>query len=185
MTTPVYTASEARTRETFLALMWALSYPGRAYALPDLGEPFALIAETLLDLETSGYSPDEMLQAALRQTGARLLPPETAAYHFYPTVSDAELTSIRAANVGTPLDPETGATLIIGCVLGSGAALTLRGPGVRGAATVQVSGVPSRLWALRESACRFPLGWDIYLIDGRQVVGLPRSLHVEIAEGEG
>lgn len=34
ITYPAYTAEEARCRETFLALMWALSYPGREHMIP-------------------------------------------------------------------------------------------------------------------------------------------------------
>ncbi len=179
MTHPAYTPAEARTRETFLALMWALSYPGRLYDVPDAGDPFALIAETLLDLETSYFTPDAALQPVLAHSGARSLPVETAAYHFYPALLSLHLPTLRQASVGTMLYPDEGATLVIGAVLGEGAEFVLQGPGVNGQQSLQVDGLPDAFWELRETACRYPLGWDIYLLDGRRVVGLPRSTRIE------
>ena len=181
MTTPLYTPAEARTRETFLALMWAFSYPSRAYPLPDAGAPFALVGETLLDLETSFYTPDDALAAELTRNGARRLAPERAAYHVYPTLRDADMDAVRAASIGTLLFPDHAATLIIGCALGAGETYALRGPGIQSVNTLRVGGVPSALWDIR-AAARFPLGWDVYLLDGRNVVGLPRSTQIERVE---
>lgn len=182
MAPPVFTAAEARVRDTFLALMWALSYPGRILDLPDSGPPFERIAETLLDLETSYFTPDAALNAALVHSGARALPAEAAAYHFYPALTPALLAEVRQASPGTMLYPDEGATLMIGASLGSGPRFRLRGPGVNGQEVLQVGGLPDSFWVLRESVCRYPLGWDIFLLDGQRVVGLPRSTQVEPSE---
>lgn len=176
---PLYTSSEAQSRETFLALMWALSYPGRIQSLPESVPPFSAIADALLDLETSYYTADETLKPMLAQTGAKALPADQAAYHFYPAIAEAELADIRQASVGTMLYPDEAATLFIGCKLNSGASLVLQGPGVNGQQIVQIEGLPAGFWELRELACRFPLGWDIYFVDGLQIFGLPRSTRVE------
>jgi alpha-D-ribose 1-methylphosphonate 5-triphosphate synthase subunit PhnH len=176
---PPYTTSEARSRETFLALMWALSYPGRAQTLPDYDEPFALIGETLLDLETSFFTPDGHLRTRLAQTGARLLKPERAAYHFYPTIDDDALATIASASVGTLSYPDQAATLIISAHFGSGGALSLTGPGINGSAVVQIDGIPASFWKLRERSV-FPLGWDVFFVDGLAVLGLPRSTKVTL-----
>lgn len=180
--TPPYTPAEARSRETFLALMWALSYPGRFYQLPDSGANFALIAETLLDLETSYFTPDSDLNTILTASGAKALSVDQAAYHFYPALDEQGLTILREASVGTMLYPDEAATLIIGCTLNHGRRrpLQLTGPGIKGQHGLSILGLPEAFWALRESACRFPLGWDIYFVDGQQVVGLPRSAQVEL-----
>ncbi len=178
MTThPPYTPAEERTRETFLALMWALSYPGRVYTLPEGEPPYHLIGETLLDLETSVYTPDLALAGVLTRHGARQLPPETAAYHFYPTLTADACEPVRAASIGTLLYPDRAATLIIGADLSAetGEPFTLTGAGINGEMTVHINGVHPDLWALRESRRRYPLGWDMFLIDGRRVMGLPRS----------
>jgi alpha-D-ribose 1-methylphosphonate 5-triphosphate synthase subunit PhnH len=174
-THPPYTLDEARTRETFLALMWASSYPGRLYALPD-APPFALIGETLLDLETSFYTADESLSTLWSRNGARRLPPERAAYHGYPTLSAADLPAIAAAAIGEMLYPDRAATLIIGgCAFEGGTGFALSGAGVNVTLDVQIGGVPDAFWQSRESRRRYPLGWDIFLTDGARVMALPRS----------
>lgn len=180
MSYPPYTPAEARSRETFLALMWALSYPGRIHSLPQTPNSLELIGETLLDLETSFYTPDAALHMALSQSGARALPVEVAAYQFYPVLSDAILAEIARASVGTLLYPDTSATLIFPAVFDSGISMKWRGPGIDGVRSVQLEGIPPEFWALRASACRFPLGWDIYFADGPQLIGLPRSIQVTI-----
>ncbi|MCU0511579.1 MAG: phosphonate C-P lyase system protein PhnH [Anaerolineae bacterium] len=178
MTHPAFTPAEARQRDTFLALMWALSYPGRTATLP-AGDALAGIGEALLDLETTYYTPDAALAALLARSGARRLPPDRAAYHFYPQVDAAALADIALAAVGSMLYPDDAATLIIGCRLHSGAALRLTGPGIPGEQRCQVAAAPE-LWSLRARS-PFPTGWDVFLVDGLQVVGLPRStrLHVD------
>jgi alpha-D-ribose 1-methylphosphonate 5-triphosphate synthase subunit PhnH len=176
MTHPIYTVYEARTRSTFLALMWAFSYPGRIHTLPE-GAAFDSVAMTLLDLETSYFTPDNALAAHLATTGARGLTPERAAYHFYPELTVDALRHIEHANPGTMLYPDDGATLIISAQLGSGTTLTLKGAGIPTEQKIQVANIPAAFWALR-SQWRFPMGWDIYLIDGQQVIGLPRSTQV-------
>lgn len=182
-TNPVYTPEEARTRETFLALMWALSYPGRVYTLPFTGtEAFLAIADTVLDLETSYFTADAALDTALARSGARRLSPEIAAYHFYPTVDQAMLTTIEQASTGSLLYPDQSATLFIGCKLGTGTTFTLTGPGIPPATPQRllVDALPATFWPLRASANRYPLGWDIYLIDDTQVVGLPRTTQMTL-----
>ena len=190
MTTPIYTPDEQSTRETFLALMWALSYPGQLRKLPPNTDAqmrvpteaqlsLTLIGEALLDLESSYYTPDTALANVLGRTGARAFSADNAAYHFYPTLDDAALTGIGNASVGTMLRPDESATIIVGCAFASGSVLRWRGPGVRGDAVVRLGGVPARFWALRNRAIRYPLGWDVYFVDGNRVIGLPRTTVVE------
>lgn len=179
--TPLYTPAEARARETFLALMWALSYPGRIYDLPG-HNPLALIGEALLDLETSFFTPDGDLSHILMQTGARLLPPDAAAYHFYPVLDDHALESIERASVGTMQFPDQAAAVFISVVLDGGASFRLRGPGIQDEKLITLGAVPAHFWTLRQRSMRYPLGWDVYMIDGSRVMGLPRSTTIEILE---
>jgi alpha-D-ribose 1-methylphosphonate 5-triphosphate synthase subunit PhnH len=179
MTFPPYTSTEAQSRETFLSLMWALSYPGRIHRLPDGVKAFALIAETLLDLETSYFSPDESLQSMLISTGAHARPATDAAYHFYEQITESTLPDIRQASVGTMLYPDTAATLILGCTIDSGVEFVLSGPGVNGQQAMCIGGLPDAFWELRDTACKYPLGWDIFLVDGQQIIGLLRSTRME------
>ncbi len=178
---PTYTPDEARDRETFLALMWALSYPGRIH---DIGgaahthDTFSAIGAALLDLETSFFTPDKTLADELLRSGARHLPASEAAYHFYPALDGAALASITQANIGTMLRPDEGATLIIGCAFASGSTFSLAGPGIQTTQEIRLGGIPARFWGLRERAIRYPLGWDVYLIDHGHVIGLPRTTQV-------
>jgi alpha-D-ribose 1-methylphosphonate 5-triphosphate synthase subunit PhnH len=189
---PVYTSEEAQNRETFLALMWALSYPGRIYDLP-AGAPnelslFSQIGHALLDLETTYFTPNAALAPQLKHTAARAYPVETAAYHFYPSISEADLAYIGQAPIGTALFPDQSATLFIGCVSGtlrergSDPLLTFQGPGIKGQQQVHVAGIPTALWSLRKQAV-YPMGWDIFIVDPvGKVIGVPRTTKIEIGE---
>jgi alpha-D-ribose 1-methylphosphonate 5-triphosphate synthase subunit PhnH len=180
MSAPAMSQAEVRQHAAFTAMMWALSYPGRPQRLPVGGlAAFTLIGETLVDLETGFFTPDVAIAATLAHTGGRALPPSLAPYQLYPRVDEPELASIRLAPAGTYLDPDVGATLVLGCTLGEGPALTLVGPGIARALTLRVGGLPDALWRLRAAAA-YPLGWDILLVAGDQLVGLPRTTAVEV-----
>lgn len=178
---PLYTPDEANSRETFLALMWSLSYPGIPHALLP-GEPFAAIGAALLDIETTYTSTDADLSIRLSGLGARQAPPHEAAYHFYPALDDDALSAIARASVGTMLYPDTAATLIVGAAHSGGPALALTGPGIATINPVALA-VPEAFWALRARVARFPLGWDVFFVDADagQVIGLPRSTAIERA----
>ncbi|NDJ62218.1 MAG: phosphonate C-P lyase system protein PhnH [Chloroflexi bacterium] len=185
MSFPAYTPAEAERRETFLALMNAFSYPGRTYELPlpadaAFADGAQAIADALLDLETSYHTPDTDLVAKLAQTSARALPVARATYHFYPTIDDAALADIREAHVGTMLYPDQAATLIIGCQLNAGNPLRWTGPGINGERRISIDGLPEAFWSLRQTAIRYPLGWDVVLLAGQIVVGLPRSTRIDL-----
>jgi len=192
-------AAEARAQATFTALLWALSHPGRVRELPQgppalPGRPdtaaFAAIAECLLDLETSYFCPDVDLDRRLMLTGARPVSPQAAQYQFYPTLHDADLAVLRAAPAGSYLYPDDGATLVLGCKLGparqglrpfgAGRRLILSGPGIREQHELLIDGVPEALWPLRREGIRYPQGWDVFLVDGASVLGLPRTTAVEV-----
>lgn len=178
---PVITDIEARTHATFTALLWALSYPGQRRALPehDQGALFA-IAEALIDLETSYHTPARQLDQQLAALGARARPPHEAMYHFYPSVRDTELDMLAHAPIGTYVYPDRAATLVLGCALGTGTRLRLSGPGIASVAEVLVGGLPAAFWSLRARIIQYPLGWDVLLVDGHAVVGLPRTTVVEV-----
>ena len=184
MSHPIYTQDEAIARQTFLALMWSLSYPGKIYELPDNINPFHAIADTLLDIETSFYTADAHFVDYFRRNGARPLTPDHSAYHLYSTLTEDLLDTVKQATIGTLMFPDEGATLIIGATIGSGQTLTLAGPGIPPdeKQQIQVDNVPAKFWALREKAINYPRGWDVYLVDGQQVIGLPRTTLISVEE---
>jgi alpha-D-ribose 1-methylphosphonate 5-triphosphate synthase subunit PhnH len=186
MSTPFYTTQEAHTRETFLALMWSLSYPGTPYNLPhsvqSLMQAFEAIGETLLDLETSFYTPDPALHSRLARNGAPFVSADNADYHFYPSVNAHTLDDMSRASVGTALYPDSSATLIIACQFQQGLTLRLTGAGIPHQTTLQVGGLPREFWQLRAQANQYPLGWDVFLVDEMNVMGIPRTTTIVVGD---
>jgi alpha-D-ribose 1-methylphosphonate 5-triphosphate synthase subunit PhnH len=177
--------------------MWALSYPGQVGELPvtaNTRDACVLIGQALLDLEATFFTPDSALAAQLIRTGARRAAVEQAAYHFYPEayyfhpelaeldLPGANLAYLDQAPVGTLLYPDRAATIIVACELGHGLPLTLSGPGIPTTAVVRVAGLPPTFWVLRAAKISYPLGIDLFLVDGPQMLGLPRTTVVATVE---
>jgi alpha-D-ribose 1-methylphosphonate 5-triphosphate synthase subunit PhnH len=55
----------------------------------------------------------------------------------------------------------------------------LSGPGVDGTLDVTL-GISPGFWAMRAMLCAYPEGFDMLLVDGRSVIGIPRSTLVEV-----
>lgn len=185
MVYPGYTVEEAVCRETFLALMWAMSYPGRRCELPaEAGDSFQAIGDTLLDLETSYYTEEETLEFGLAHTGARALGPDRASYHFFPMLTPAMLDRVEQASIGTMMYPDHGATFIIGCRFDAGTPLTLSGPGIPLGTTrsIQIDDIPLEFWSMRNRANRYPRGWDVVLVSNGEIISLPRSIRITLEE---
>ena len=186
-TAPIQTPLEARAHATFDALMRALSYPGRPQALKleDRRTPFTAIAEALLDLEVTAFSTEQLLEADLRATGAKLVALERAEYVFMPYLTEAQLPLLQRVNRGSTLTPDDAATLVIGASfarkpLESAQQLRLRGPGIKDSLEVQIGGLPREFWRVREAVIAFPIGWDVFFVDSNQILGLPRTTAVEL-----
>jgi alpha-D-ribose 1-methylphosphonate 5-triphosphate synthase subunit PhnH len=176
---------ETRTHDTFVALMWALAHPGRFGTLPVVTDNGALsahelVGEAVMDIETSFWSSDPDIVEHLARTGARHLPPDRADFLFFPGLASEDLACVEEAKVGTMVRPDHAATLVVGCLLGEGLSLRLSGPGIRDRETVQVGGLPQAFWTLREGRRRYPSGWDVFLVDGERLLGIPRSTTVEV-----
>jgi len=45
---------------------------------------------------------------------------------------------------------------------------------------IRLASIPDPFWALRAQICRYPLGWDVLLVAGDRVVGLPRTTQIEV-----
>ncbi|MBX3015653.1 MAG: phosphonate C-P lyase system protein PhnH [Caldilineaceae bacterium] len=186
---PSSTVSESMARATFQGLLAALSNPGRVFTLsgPTSWHSCQQIGQALLDLETSFFTPDPALAAVLAQSGARALAAAQAAYHFFPdsaafappTVAQS-LATLAESAVGLITDPDEGATIIVACHLGKGRLLQLRGPGIAQSQPLRVAGLPTEFWRLRAAKIVYPLGIDLFLVDGSQLVGLPRTTLTEL-----
>ncbi|MFZ4827431.1 MAG: phosphonate C-P lyase system protein PhnH [Phototrophicaceae bacterium] len=174
-----YTALEALTHDTFIALMNALSFPGRVFTLPtsNTDESFRAIADTLLDIETSYYTPDMEWMPYLERSGSHAQPPDQAAYWF--VSNRLELDLLQQASVGTMLNPQEACTLILGCQMSAGQTTIWQGPGILSTITVQLAGIPEPFWKMRQQMIHYPMGWDAFFVEGNRVIGLPRTTLVE------
>ena len=82
--------------------------------------------------------------------------------------------------LGSDLYPDQGATVVVRARFGDGQRVRLTGPGVDGALTLDVGGLPEGFWQARTERRRYPMGFDLFLIDADRVVGIPRSTQVEV-----
>ena len=167
---------ETRANQTYAALLWALSRPGQIKELPCAGE--VCIIECLIDRETRVHCAEPDLMSALLRTGAELVTLPQADHVFLGICERAEV--LKDVAQGSDLYPDAGATLVIRAKLHQGRKLRLTGPGVDGSLTLTIDGLPDGFWTLRAQVMRYPMGFDIFLIDGARIVGLPRSCAVEV-----
>jgi alpha-D-ribose 1-methylphosphonate 5-triphosphate synthase subunit PhnH len=165
--------AEARANGTFEALMWALARPGESRDMPHPG--LEDIVETLVDRECTAFADTPAIAAVIAQTGATLGPAERADHLFIETLDTGV---IAAVPCGSALYPDDGAT-IVATASHAGQRLRLTGPGIEGFRDVSLA-VPAAFWARRAELCTYPEGFDLFLVDGRSVIGIPRSTLVEV-----
>ncbi|MEJ8561115.1 phosphonate C-P lyase system protein PhnH [Yoonia sp. GPGPB17] len=166
---------EAQTNATYEALMWALSRPGRARGLPQAGQ--AGIILTLIDRECAIYTDSEELRAVAASTGAHPVAAECADHLFLTSVPNVAF--LRQLRQGSDMYPEEGATLVLPASFKGNTRLRLTGPGVDGEITINLD-APPVIWTARKQIMRYPMGFEIFLVDGDQVIGLPRTTEIEV-----
>ena len=180
-------------QQVFRATLSALAEPGLpvdvTVDLPGLGVPRTAmaVALALLDIDTPLWlspSIDETMRAYLRfHAGVRFVSdPKLAAFALVTTAS--ELPKLAVFNVGTAVSPETSTTLIVGVDdFASGTVATLDGPGFAVPRRLAPAGFDTDRWSeLVINHQRFPVGVDMLVCSDRQVVGLPRSTRISIAD---
>lgn len=180
---------------TFRLLMMALAEPGTITSLAAappaaaaLGLPPAAVAIllTLADFDTPLWLPQALATGPAAHylrfhTGAAMTDAPAAA-RFAVLDGDAERPPLAAFAPGSDRYPDTSATLLIGCPDLRGAPrLHLSGPGIDGVRTLADCGLPPSFWReVADNHQRYPLGVDLVLVSGRDIVGLPRTTAVEM-----
>ncbi|WP_342739942.1 phosphonate C-P lyase system protein PhnH [Bradyrhizobium sp. B117] len=175
-------------QSSFRRLLKALSRPGTPVVLPGpgqppppMGGPLAAIALTLADVDCPIWLDPALSTESVRRylhfhTNAPQVPnPKVATIAL---ISDAgQLPPIGGFHPGEAAYPDRSTTLVIQVpALVGGSAVRLSGPGIETATILSARGLPDWFWsAWRENAARYPLGVDVFLVDDRAVVGLPRS----------
>lgn len=177
-TVPAPDAFEAATNATFEALMWALSRPGTVQTLPAPG--MAGLAQALVDAECKVFCDDPALTRFVATTGAAPAPAVGADHAFLLLDSAEGLAHLAQIPVGSALYPDEGATVATFARFGEGQKLRLTGPGIATFVDIALGGLAPGLWALRAARCCYPAGFDLFVLCGTSVIGLPRSTHIEV-----
>jgi alpha-D-ribose 1-methylphosphonate 5-triphosphate synthase subunit PhnH len=177
------------SQRNFRHILAALSQPGTVKSLDvDIDPPdrLALAASIILlvltDHDTPLWMPPQMAHAAAYirfHTGAQMAPaPDLARF----AVIDGGIPSpdLSIFDAGNDRYPDRSATVIVQCAaLSGGPAVTLVGPGIDGRCAIAPRGLHPRFWSeVTVNARRYPLGIDLILASGRDIIGLPRSTSV-------
>ena len=190
------------SQAVFRAALEALSHPGRIVDLPhDAQVPSrghaasAALLLALLDPDCKLWlSPSLAASDAaawLRFHSGCTLVADPAHAQFAWIASSDEAPALERFAQGTDVAPEQSATCVVDVPsLADGdddEGWTLRGPGIRTQTRLCVDGLPSdmahRLVAQRAAQqAAFPRGVDLFLATQHQIVGLPRTTHIELED---
>jgi alpha-D-ribose 1-methylphosphonate 5-triphosphate synthase subunit PhnH len=184
------------SQAVFRNVMNALARPGSVQTMTDIVQApsvlmpaTAAVALALFDHDTpiwldDRFAADANMASWLRfQTGAPVTTEATRA--AFALVSSAKtLPDFESFGLGTPEYPDRSTTLVVQVgSLTEGDALALSGPGIRGVSTLRASTLPSDFIAcMQANRALFPLGVDLLLVCGNDLVALPRSTHVAAKE---
>jgi len=183
---PVF-ASQA----SFRSVLDAMSYPGRIRTVSAAIDPpapldpaLAALALTLLDFDTPVWLDAAAAPAAewLRFHCGTPIHAEPGAARFALVADAAGLPGLDGFAIGEDRYPDRSATLLLQLpALSGGEPTRWTGPGIDGAVVVAPQGLPEGFWSLWSlNAQLYPLGVDVILVSGREIVGLPRTVTVEV-----
>jgi alpha-D-ribose 1-methylphosphonate 5-triphosphate synthase subunit PhnH len=182
-----FTAPVFQSQAAFWLVMDAMAQPGR---IVDLGhsvqapaplEPAAAaFLATLADYETPVWFEDNGTDAAASwltfHTGAAVTKDPSTAI-FAVLSKNSPVSGWRNFAMGSLPYPDRSATLVLPLEsLRDGTPLTIRGPGIETAATIAPRGLPDGFTeTMAINATRFPLGFDLLMICGSELLALPRT----------
>lgn len=177
----------------FRALLDALARPGQVRTMTapltapaPLSPAATALALTLFDQDTpvwldSGAGAGEVPGFLAFHCGCPLVD-ETERAAFALISAPAAMPPLHGFAIGEDRYPETSTTLVIDvCGLTGGAEVRLSGPGIAHETVVAPAGLPARFWEqMTANRALFPLGVDVVLAAGAEVMGLPRTVRVEV-----
>ena len=180
----------ADAQTVFRAALSAMSEPGLPQTLPfnqaleGLQAATWSLLQTLLDADVSVYITESYLNEAVHSnvvfhTGAAITSDKTQADFIVCDLDSALHWDWRALKRGTERSPELATTLIIQLDDLSGSAASVwQGPGIDGQRPMHTS-LSKAFWLKRAAALAFPLGVDVMLVAGQELIGLPRTTQVQ------
>ena len=176
---PVQAANAFRAAMTVMARPGEIARLEGAAPPEPMGHAMGALVLTLCDADTGVHLAGALDSDAVRgwiafHTGAPLVAPEQADFALgaWP-----DLRALEGLRIGTPEYPDAGCTLIAEVAELKAEGATLKGPGIRDTAHLNL---PDRAW-FRANAARFPLGLDTFFTCGDRVAALPRS--TQVSEG--
>ena len=184
------------SQSVFRRVMNALARPGSIHALTEtvdaparLMSASASVALTLFDHDTpiwldEHFAADPALAKWLRfQTSAPLTDdPSRAAFALI--ASGGSLPDFETFACGTLEYPDRSTTLIVQVdTLSGGKNRILRGPGILDHSSMRAGSLPPDFVSrMQFNRAQFPLGVDLLLVCGTELIALPRSTHVSAEE---
>lgn len=181
---------------TFRAVTDAMARPGTIQSIdatsgvPDgLMSGTAAVALTLFDHDTTIYLDDALAgtPGLVRWLTFHIGAPLTsnAASSDFAILSHQQATALLDPFAfGSDEDPHRSTTLIVQVEsVTRGRGYRLQGPGIKGKATLHVSGGPADLFdQLSANAALFPRGLDVVLVADRLIVAVPRTTRITALE---
>jgi len=175
----------------FRAVLDAFSHPGRVARVPvAVTPPGALCVATvaflltLVDRETPlwlapGLDTPDARDFVRFHSGAPVVEERSSA--AFALLTSATEPLLGGFSVGTDPYPDRSATLIVQVPsLTSGPVRRLKGPGIDGAASAAIAGLPDPFWRdWADNHALFPCGVDVMFAAGSELLALPRSIAVE------
>lgn len=176
-----FTDPPTQSAEAFRGLMQAMARPGTIQGIVGTVPPAPLSVAagttlmTLCDPDTGICLTGAFDCAPLRDwiafhTGAPVVKAPQAAF----VLGTWDSIDLGALPIGTPEYPDRSATVIVEMDALTATGATLRGPGIKNTAALNVPDIA----ALQRNAARFPLGVDFIFTSGAQVAALPRTTQV-------
>jgi len=171
-----FTDAPVQSARAFRVMLDVLARPGRIAEIGGAVAPAPLVlADPTTPVHLAGASDSAAMRDWLRfHIGAPLVGAEDAVIALG---TWAALQPVARFNPGLPDYPDRSATLIVEVASLAPIGARLTGPGIAGAAFLEVPDVA----ALQANRARFPLGFDCFLTCGSCIAGLPRSTRVEAA----
>lgn len=186
------------SQRVFKSVLTAMSFPGRVVELRDLvpapapmSADLTAVVLALADMDTplwldaAGQSSSRLTDFLSFHTGAPLVSSPSDA-SFGVVTDPSALPPLDHFPQGSDEEPDKSATVIIQVNgFDNGPVWTLTGPGIDGERDVQIDGLPeSFAQDCQANHHRFPKGVDIVLVQGGQIVALPRTTWLRPRTGQ-
>jgi alpha-D-ribose 1-methylphosphonate 5-triphosphate synthase subunit PhnH len=180
-----------QSQTVFKALMDGMARPGTVQPIDKgaapprpMGPGAGAIALTLCDHDTPVYLSMPLVEAGVPgwlafQSGALVTEDRTEAQFAFLDRS-TPLPPLSTFSAGTQEYPDRSTTIVLEiAAIGSGQDFILSGPGIDGAATISITGLPTPFEGLwRENNALFPRGVDLILVAGLELICLPRTVRI-------